>query len=189
MNKSALKRLAVELRTEAGCGTHDRFDPYQLADLYGVDVHRLSDLDCAEAALIHFRVTRPEVFSGALVPLVTGGAVIIENDAHSPERRRSTASHEMAHLALEHTFQASLADGDARRCRLTNKEQEAEAAELSGELLLPYEAAKFLAIRSVSDEEAAKRFDVSVEIAAWRLNSTGARKMAERWVKKKNSAG
>lgn len=183
MNKSALKRLAVELRTEVGCGPHDRFDPYRLADLYGVAVHRLSDLDCSDAALTHFRVTRSDVFSGALVPLVTGGAVIIENDAHSPERRRSTASHEMAHLALEHKFEAGLAD-DARRCRLTNKEQEAEAAELGGELLLPYEAAKFLAIRSISDEDAAKRFDVSVEIAAWRLNSTGARKMAERWKRK-----
>ncbi len=184
MNKNALKRLAVELRTEAGCGAHDRFDPYRLADLYGVDVHRLSELECSEAARVHFQVTRPDVFSGALVPLVTGGAVIIENDAHSSERRRSTASHEMAHLALEHKFKASFVDDDIRRCRLTNKEQEAEAAELSGELLLPFEAAKFLAIRGIPDEEAATRFDVSVDIAKWRLNSTGARRMAERWARK-----
>lgn len=179
MNKSALKRLAVELRTEAGFGPHDQFDPYHLAELYGVDVHQLSDLECSGAALAHFHVSRPEVFSGALVPLASGGAVIIENDFHSTQRRRSTASHETAHLVLEHKFQAGFAD-DSRRCQLTNADQEAEAAELSGELLLPFEAAKFMAIRGISDEEVAARFDVSVEIAKWRLNSTGARRIAQR---------
>lgn len=98
MNKAALKRMALELRGELGLSPHDRFDPLELAELYGVDVVRLSEIECSAEALHHFRVERPEAFSGALVPLPDGSTVIVENDWHVPERRISTASHEMAHV-------------------------------------------------------------------------------------------
>ncbi|MFI6076548.1 ImmA/IrrE family metallo-endopeptidase [Actinoplanes sp. NPDC051343] len=177
MNKAALKRLAIELRAELGLGTHEPFDPFELAELYGVDVYPLSTLGCAPRVLEHFQVNRLEVFSGALVPVGTG-AVIIENDAHPVVRRRSTGGHEMAHVVLEHPFTAALVNEGG--CRLANKEHEAEAAELSGELLIPFDAAKRLARRGVTNEEAAAEFEVSVEVARWRLDSTGARKIAAR---------
>lgn len=177
MNKAALKRLAVEIREEIGIGVHDVFDPYKLAELYGIKVILLSSSGCSEEALHHFQVERPDVFSGALIPFGTG-AIILENDLHSSVRRRSTCSHEVAHVVLEHPFTAALVN--ERGCRLANREHEKEAAELSGELLLPFEAAKTLALQNVSDQEAAKRFNVSVEFARWRLNSTGARKIAQR---------
>ncbi|MET8524707.1 ImmA/IrrE family metallo-endopeptidase [Micromonospora sp. NPDC005172] len=177
MNKAALKRLAIELREEVGVGIHDVFDPYQLAKLYGIQVISLSSSGCSEEALQHFQVKRPDVFSGALVPF-NNGAIILENDLHLPERKRSTCSHEMAHVVLEHPFTAALVN--ERGCRVANREHEQEAAELSGELLLPFEAAKLLARRRASDEEAAKRFAVSVDFARWRLNSTGARIIASR---------
>ena len=100
MNKNELKRLALELRAEIDLGSHTPFDPYRLADLYGIAVYRLGDLGCSSELLAHFQMIRGEVFSAALVPLPPGGAVIIENEAHSVERRRSTASHEMAYLTL-----------------------------------------------------------------------------------------
>lgn len=178
MNKAGLKRLALELRTEIDLGPHDPFDPYRLAALYGVDVIQLKDLDCSPEALSHFQVLRKDVFSGALVPLANGGSVIVENDAHPSERRRSTASHEMSHVALEHEFAVRLTD--ERGCRVGNPHQEDEAAELGGELLLPFEAAKRLAWRGATDDEAAIRFGVSVEFARWRLNATGARLIAAR---------
>jgi Zn-dependent peptidase ImmA (M78 family) len=177
LNKAALKRLALELREEIDVGVHEAFDPYRLAELYGVDVMQLSDLGCSTDALAHFQVTRADVFSGALVPDGTG-AVIVENDAHPLVRRRSTASHEMAHVVLEHPFTAGLVN--ERGCRLANREHEAEAAELGGELLLPFEAALVLARRDASEAEAADQFHVSVEVARWRLNGTGARRIAQR---------
>jgi Zn-dependent peptidase ImmA (M78 family) len=178
VNKALLKRLATELRAEIDLGPHAPFDPYRLAELYGVDVIQMSDLDCSREAIRHFQVLRRDVFSGALVPLAYGGSVIIENDAHPVERRRSTASHEMSHVALEHEFGATLTD--ERRCSLASVQQEKEAAELGGELLLPFEAAKRLAWQGVTDQDAATRFGVSLEIARWRLNATGARRIAQR---------
>ncbi len=178
MNKAQLKRLAVEVRAELDLTAHDLFDPHDLASLYGVEVLRLSDLGCSFAVLNHFQVHRPEVFSGALVPLSDGSTVIIENDCHPRERRVSTASHELSHVVLEHPFSATLSD--ANGCRVSTPQYEQEAAELSGELLLPFEACKRLAFFNTSDEAAASKFGVSVEFARWRLNSTGARKIAAR---------
>lgn len=178
MNKSALRRLALELRQELALTAYDRFDPVVLAELYGVQVLRLYELECSPEVFDHFQIVRPQVFSDALIPLTDGGTVIVENDGHAPERRISTASHEMAHVVLEHPFAAALADSTG--CRVADRALETEAAELSGELLLPTDAAVRLALDSVSDETAAERFGVSVPFARWRLNVTGARKIAAR---------
>lgn len=178
MKKVNLRALALELRREVKLTAHQRFDPYELAELYGVDIIPLSEVDCTDAALQHFTVNRPGGFSGALIPCTDGSTLIVENDSHSAERRVSTASHEMAHVVLEHPFAATLTD--TRKCRLLNPAHETEAAELSGELLLPFEAAKRLAYNDVSDVDVAERFGISVEFARWRMNATGARKIARR---------
>lgn len=47
-------------------------------------------------------------------------------------------------------------------------------------LLLPKDAARRLALNGVSDEAAAQHFGVSVVYARWRLNVTGARRIAAR---------
>lgn len=178
MNKAELGRLALELRGEVGVDAHAAFDPYRLAEQYGIEVHLLSTLDCVPAAA-HFTVTRPAAFSGALVPVGTG-AVILENDAHDRRRRRSTAAHEMAHWVREHPFTTPLMASSERGCRIGDREQEAEATELAGQLLVPTDGAVRLAFRDATDEDAAERFDVSIEMARWRMNGSGARKRARR---------
>jgi hypothetical protein len=45
---------------------------------------------------------------------------------------------------------------------------------------LPTDAARRLALDGASDEAAAEQFGVSVDLARWRLNATGARKIAAR---------
>jgi Zn-dependent peptidase ImmA (M78 family) len=176
VNKAALKRLAIELRSEIDLTPHDPLDPYDLAKAYGVDVFGLSDLGCSPEVLQHFQIERTSAFSGALVPFADGSTIIVENDAHPWERRVSTTSHEIAHVVLEHPFQATLTD--SRGCRVSPGKCEEEAAELSGELLIPSEAAKALAFKNASNEEVAELFGVSIEMARWRLDHTGARKIA-----------
>lgn len=155
----------------------DALDPWQLAELYGVRVVALGKLPLDHAIRDHFLNVRPHVFSGALLPHRTG-AVIVENDAHSLPRRRSTMGHEMAHIVGEHKFGTSLVN--ERGCRTADKSQEEEAAEISGELLIPFEAAKWLARQKTTDDEVALRFGVSPGMARWRMNATGARIIAQR---------
>lgn len=177
INKAACKRLAGEVRTELGLDPMQALNPWQLAELYGVPVVALGNLPLDHAIRDHFHTVRPDVFSGALLPH-RRGAVIVENDAHPLERRRSTMGHEMAHVIAEHQFGTSLVN--ERGCRASDKLQEDEAAEISGELLIPFEAAKRLARQKATDEEVASRFGVSPEMARWRMNATGARIIAQR---------
>lgn len=176
-NKAACKRLAAELRAEIDLDPMEALDPWQLAELYGIHVIPLSALPLDSAIRDHFTVARPEVFSGALVPY-GNGAVIVENDGHPSARRRSTMGHELAHVFGEHKFGTSLVN--ERGCRLADQTQEDEAAEIAGELLVPFEAAKLLARRKSTNEEVALQFGVSVELARWRMDATGARLIAQR---------
>lgn len=173
--KAEAKRLALELRSELGVDAHVPFDPYALAGEYGIKVVALSSLD--GAARDHFLRQDGSALSGALIPTGTG-VVILENDAQLPARRRTTMCHELAHVVLEHAFGISLS-ADERKCGLGG-DQESEADWLSGEMLLPYEAALRLARSNASDETAARTFDVSLAVARWRMNHSGARTVVQR---------
>lgn len=176
-NKAACKRLAAEVRAEIGLQPMDALDPWKLAEVYGIAVIPVSALPVSSEIREHFTIVRPDLFSGALVPL-GNGAVIVENDSHPPARRRSTMGHELAHIFGEHKFGTSLVS--ERGCRLADQRQEDEAAEIGGELLIPFEAAKQLARRKATNEEVALQFGVSTDLARWRMDATGARLIARR---------
>jgi hypothetical protein len=90
---------------------------------------------------------------------------------------------------LEHEFDRVLFADGSRRCRNpASKEMEDEAAELSAELLLPQTAAQRAAVAGKSDEEVADIFDVSIELARWRMNATGARLIAQRAARKRTNS-
>jgi hypothetical protein len=70
----------------------------------------------------------------------------------------------MSHVLLEHDFDILLGGDNA--CRSSASPVEAEAAELSGELLVLSEAALWAAHREWSDEEVVDHFKVSLQMAA-----------------------
>lgn len=186
INKAACKRLAIEVRSELGLELMQALNPWDLAELYGIPVVPLGELPLDHAVRDHFHAVRPEVFSGALLPH-RNGAVIVENDAHALARRRSTLAHEMAHVVKEHQFGSSLVN--ERGCRTADKTQEDEAAEISGELLIPSDAARRLAREKATDDAVALRFGVSAEFARWRMNATGARIIARRAANLRRASG
>lgn len=178
--KTAARKLALEVRAELGLTAFVRFDPYALADEYGIPVYELNDLDrdaCARESARDFDSSRTPGFSAALVP-VGSGMFIIDNDNHAPVRRRNSVSHEMSHIILEHEFDKVLLTADG--CRCFDRDKEDEATWLAGELLVPYVAAEQAARVNMTDEEVAEEFDVSVQLAAMRMNYSGARKVVER---------
>lgn len=177
--KKEAKELALEVREELGIEVLAPLDPYALAELYGIEVFDLTHPALPPESVRHLTEVRPHVFSAALVPLDPSGAIIIENHVHPPRRRRSTMAHEMAHVLLEHPFGPLLADEHG--CRSAVREIEDEATELSGELLIPADAARLAAFKGWSDQSVANHFRVSVPMAQWRMNVTGARRIARRW--------
>lgn len=176
--KAAAKKLSLELRVEVGLNATNQFDPYQMAELYGIQVHRLSELECSEEARNHFMNVNPKALSGALIPIGSKLA-ILDHDGHSVARRRATLSHEISHVVLEHHFSNS-ALLDSTGCRTSDREQEEQANELSGELLVPSSVALIMARQGQDDATVGLKMGVSVAFARWRMNVSGARKIASR---------
>lgn len=186
--KKKLEDLALEERGRIGVGAHDTLDLERLADEYGVPVYASSELEvngCSPEALDYFANEGAGNWSAALVPAGTG-CFIVENSSHSPQRRRSNVAHEMAHLFLEHDFSTVLfTDGGCRSLTAAMKAQEEQALTLSAELLIPKTAAIKAAIANWSDAEVAGHFDVSIEFARMRMNPSGARTIAKRFLAKR----
>lgn len=176
--KKEARELALDVRAELGTEVFAPLDPWALAELYGIEVFDLRSPFLPAESVRHLTEERPHVFSAALVPLDPSGAVIIENHVHPMRRRRSTIAHEMAHVLLEHPFGPTLTDENGCRSAVAGIEE--EAAELSGELLIPTDAARIAAFKGWSDHSVANHFRVSVAMATWRMNMSGARRIAAR---------
>lgn len=177
--KAQARQLANEIRVdELCCDMWGPFDPWALATDYGIRVLGISEVGAAAESIRHLTEVDQTLFSGALLPLGTG-RLILENDSHELVRRRSTVAHEMSHVLLEHVFSTILVR-EKESCRNSDQDQELEAAELSGELLVPSSAAISLARRKVPDEVVAEKFAVSLEMARWRMHVSGARTIAKR---------
>jgi Zn-dependent peptidase ImmA (M78 family) len=174
--KAMAKRDALALRAEFGVGVNQRFDPDQYFSAYGIPVVKLSNLSCEASR--YFLNQRGAQVSGALVKNGSG-FVVIDNDGMPEVRRSSTKAHELGHHFLEHHFAEALA-GDNRKCG-ASAQQELEADEFAGELLVPSDGAKNCARRRMNDIDVAYLYGVSADFARWRMNTSGARKFAQRY--------
>jgi hypothetical protein len=66
---------------------------------------------------------------------------------------------------------------DRKGCRNWNADLEDEANFLAGALLIPSKAAWWIAKRRLPFDEAAAEYGCSVDMARWRVNITGARRL------------
>ncbi|KAA0921650.1 ImmA/IrrE family metallo-endopeptidase [Rhodococcus sp. ANT_H53B] len=96
-----------------------------------------------------------------------------------PERTRSNLAHEVAHFAAEHELSDAWLD-ESGQCGASTKDNEKEANELGGALLVPAAAAKAHAISGGSSDELAEKYCVSVPMAEWRMRVSGGLIIAQR---------
>ncbi len=150
--KASARRLAKEVREELGLDDKDPFAPEAWAELYGIPLLGLDELQCNKQTRQHFLGPSSASWSAALVPN-GNGQIIVYNSAHAPVRIKSDVSHEAGHVLLEHPNVVSVTG--VQGCRNVERELEDQANELAGELLLPASAAHRLARRRVSDQEVA----------------------------------
>jgi hypothetical protein len=177
-----MREVAQEERSGLGLSDHEPLDPYALAREHGIPVYALADLrddGLDPAALDHFHHSSHSSWSAALIPLGTS-RVIVENEAHAPARRRSNIAHELGHHLLEHSFANVILGEDHKR--QFDTDQEAQAKFISGELLIPDNAARRAAYDNWDNARVARAFDVSEQFAQMRM--VGARVIAARGAKK-----
>lgn len=177
-----MREIAQEERSGLGLGDHDPLDPYALAEEHGIPVYTLTELldhELEPATHDHFQKASTGSWSAALVPFGTA-RVIVENDAHSPVRRRSNIAHEIGHHLLEHSFE-NVVLGENHK-RQFDKVQEKQATFISGELLIPEGAARKAAYANWDNAQVAQAYNVSEQFAQMRM--VGARVIAQRAGKK-----
>ncbi len=175
--KAALGRLATAVRAETGCGPHDPFDPWAWSTDNGIPFLSLDEIDLDDPTRNHFTVERPHVWS-ALLTRYDMQHVVFYNPAHSPERIRSNLAHEVAHFAAEHELTEAWLDEDGH-CS-ASRDHEREAAELAGALLIPADIARVHAIGGGSAGSLAVKYEVSVQMARWRMQASGGPTIAKR---------
>jgi Zn-dependent peptidase ImmA (M78 family) len=176
--KATAERIALELREELGLATNARLEPSALAEHLCVPVFDLLDLtSAARGDVAHLLGRVRSAFSAVTIYVGRFKRVIVTNPAHANTRHMSNLCHELSHIVLDHETEHPL-NADGRR--VWDARQEREADWLASCLLIPGAAAHDATRAGLSDEAVAQLFGVSTALAAWRMNSTGARLRAKR---------
>jgi Zn-dependent peptidase ImmA (M78 family) len=169
------ERHAARIRDELGLGPADPIDIHAIARQLGVrvvaadelvDIGRLQELERIQAF----------AFSACTLD-IRGTRVIVFNPLRSSARTQSDLAHEVSHLLLGHDLDEvrMVAGMPFRTCR---PDQEEEATNLGGALLLPRPLLLRATRRGLGVEEIAEQYGVTLDMARFRLNRTGVARQA-----------
>jgi len=170
--KAEAERLAVRLRTELGVKPDQRINVDLLAEHLGVEVRRADSL-VKRVELERLNSLQAGCFSAATFHLPNGRIVAVTNPVGTSEARRdSDLAHELAHVILRHQLRTAEKIGELTFFNC-DTEQEEEANWLAGCLLLPRPLLLVDARLGLTIEQVATKHNVSVQMARYRLNTSG----------------
>lgn len=180
--KAWCERTSTEYREALGIPQTGPLDPRTLATLLEVRVttpERVPAL--SEASLHQLTVADPESWSA--VTLSDGGRrLVILNSGHSMVRQKSSLTHELAHIILNHSTDLAQLSEEGFLLRNTcDKAQEQEADWFSGCLLVPRDGLLEACRATRSVPGLAARFQVSSDMVTWRLQVTGVLRQVRRF--------
>lgn len=179
--KTWCETTAERYRSALGLRFDAPLDPEDLAAHLGVIVWRPEEIPgLAESSLR--QLTNHDSDSWSAVTIRVGDTnLTVVNSAHAPTRQRSSLSHELAHLILDHEpGRIDLSPAGHLLLSSFEREQEEEADWMSGTLLVP-RAGLVIAYRSTQDLRIlANQFGVSLDMLKWRLRMTGVATHARR---------
>ena len=179
--KSWCETIAASYRSALQLRQEHRLAPEDLAAHLGVAVWCPEDVpELSESSFQQLTVRDRDSWS-AVTLLLSDISLIIVNSAHASTRRRSSLTHELAHLILNHDpGRIDLSPDGHLLLSSFEKEQEEEADWLAATLLVPREGL-LIKYRSARDSQTlADHFGVSLAMLNWRLRMTGIAKQARR---------
>jgi Zn-dependent peptidase ImmA (M78 family) len=170
--KANAERESLRLRSELGLAPTDALDLTRLAAHMNVeivsareliDVSRLEELERIQAYS----------FSAATFK-VADRTFVVTSPLRTAARRASDIAHELSHVRLRHELSEIREIGGVlfRTCRPDEEEQ---ATTFGGTLLLPRELMVAAARQGLGPAQIAEKYNVTVEMARFRYNSTGVR--------------
>ena len=176
--KSEAERVADRIRSALGQGAAKSLDPEAVAAYLGAKVVAADTL-VARAKLEQLEAIQDDAFSAVTFKLPDSRIVVVYNPLHKLGRRRSDVTHELSHLILKHETRTieMVASHSMFTC---NPEQEEEADWLAGCLLLPRTLLLASARSGMSASDIANANGVTVSMARYQLNASGAVLQARR---------
>jgi Zn-dependent peptidase ImmA (M78 family) len=168
--KAEAERLAEKVRVEMGKRPSDPVDAVELASHVGATVRRADELT-SRKKLETLEKIQPGAFS-ACTFTIGGRHVIVYNPLASVGRTQSDIAHEVSHILLKHDIKTVETIGGLTFFTC-DAEEEQEANWLAGCLLLPRRLLYLAARRGLGGPEIAEAYNVSEQMASYRLRTTG----------------
>lgn len=165
------------MRSEMGLAPHDGLDPRDLAthlDVAVVDAATLVGL----AELEGLERLQAFAFSAATFD-IEGRRIIVVSPLRTPGRQNSDIAHELAHIMLMHEL-SEIRELDGTPFRTCSPDEEEEATSFGGTLLLPRPLLLSAVRRKATIQEISEQFDVTLDMARFRYNTTGVAKQGAR---------
>lgn len=173
--KAEAERIASRVRRQMGVSATEALDTRALARHAGAEVRDAQELTSLER-LEELEAIQPGAFS-ACTFTIGDRHVIVYSPLSSPGRTQSDIAHEVAHLLLGHEVNTVKRIGDLS-FYTCNPDEEQEATWLAGCLLLPRPLLLRAARQRMDSEAISEAFEVSEQMAAFRLRTTGVAQQA-----------
>lgn len=168
--KANAERESLRLRSEMGLRKTDGINVTSLAEHLGVAVVSASEL--IDVARLE-ELERIQAYSFSAATFEVGDrTIIVSSPLRSSGRLASDIAHELSHLRLKHEL-SEVREIDGVLFRTCRPAEEEQATNFGGTLLLPRPLLVAAATRGLGPEQIAEKYDVTVEMARFRYNSTG----------------
>ncbi len=175
--KARAERDAVRIRSELGLEPHDRLDPRDIAGHGNISVVGAAEL--VDLARLE-ELERLQAFAFSAATFEIGNrTIIVVNPLRDQGRQNSDIAHELGHLLLGHPL-SEIRVIDGMPFRTCSPEEEEEATSYGGTLLLPRPLLLSAARRQATIEQIAQQYEVTIDMARYRYNTTGVAKQANR---------
>jgi len=171
--KAHAEREAARVRKDLGLASHDRLDPRALAHQMKIAIVDAAELVRLEE-LEELERLQAFAFSAATFE-IEDRKIIVVSPLRDVGRQNSDIAHELAHVMLKHDL-SEIREIDGMPFRTCKPDEEEEATAFGGTLLLPRPLLLSAARRKTTIEQIAGQYDVTVEMARFRYNTTGVGK-------------
>lgn len=176
--KSECERIAERVRAEAHLSTGAQVNPETLAKHLDVEV-LAGDVLLPRSRFEDLRELQDDAFSACTFPPIEDRTVVVYNPLSTIGRRNSDVAHELAHILLGHELSRVETIGESTFLSC-DPQQEEEAGWLAGCLLLPREVLLREVRRGTGAAAIAEKYEVSEDMATFRLNVTGVLRQTRR---------
>jgi Zn-dependent peptidase ImmA (M78 family) len=172
--KTWCETIATEKRRTLKVAPSAPLDPRLVAKEMRVAIRYIEQIpSLADGTIEQLTQHDPDVWS-ALTLCHNGKYLVVLNSSHPKTREANTLMHELSHLIIGHKpARLDITSDGLMILSSYDKQHEEEANWLAAALLLPREALLHARRRGMTDQEAATTYGCSIQLFAFRIQTTG----------------